>query len=236
MSQYSPKNAAIWLSLAFQAGAINAGGYLACHRFVTHTTGFGTLFGTELSAGDWTSALGMLSVPLFFLIGSMIAAYFVDQRMLRNEKPHYPIVMFLMFVSMLIVTAGGLAGAFGDFGEELKLTRDYTLLALLTMTSGIQNATITSAFGAIIRTTHLTGLTTDLGIGLTRILTGSYRHAKTDEIHATWMRLGIITAFVFGSFVAFVYMKAHYWGFAIPCSISFILFLISYKQYSKSEI
>lgn len=230
LSHYSPKNAAIWLSLAFQAGTINAGGFLACHRFVTHTTGFATLFGTEMAYKNWVGALGMLSVPVFFLLGSMIAGFFVDHRLLEGKHPDYPVVLFLMTTFMLTVTIGGVSGAFGDFGEELTLTRDYALLALLTMTCGIQNAMVTSVFGAVIRTTHLTGITTDLGIDLVRLLTGTYRHTKSDEVRATWMRIGIISAFVFGSFASFVYLTHHYWGFAIPTVISLMLFILSYVE------
>ena len=34
-----------WFLLAFLGGHVNAGGYLACHRFVSHVTGFATLAG-----------------------------------------------------------------------------------------------------------------------------------------------------------------------------------------------
>ena len=48
---------------------------------------------------------------------------------------------------------------FGEFGEEVRLKRDYFFLALLCAASGLQNAAITTASGATVRTTHLTGLT-----------------------------------------------------------------------------
>src|SRR4051812_2049393 len=89
IAQFNPQNVAIWLSMAFQAGAINAGGFLACHRFVTHATGFATLFGTEFTQGHLTTAFSMLSVPLFFLIGAMISGFFIDRRLRRNERPRY---------------------------------------------------------------------------------------------------------------------------------------------------
>src|SRR2546423_1740404 len=123
LSHYSPKNAAIWLSLAFQAGTINAGGFLACHRFVTHTTGFATLFGTEMANRNFTGAIGILSVPIFFLVGAMIASYFVDNRLLQNRHPDYPVVLFLMTIFMTTVTIGGCRGAFGEFGEQMTLAR-----------------------------------------------------------------------------------------------------------------
>jgi uncharacterized membrane protein YoaK (UPF0700 family) len=229
LADYDKKNAAIWLSLAFQAGAINAGGFLACHRFVTHTTGFATHFGAEAAQGHWFSALGMLSVPLFFLIGSMTSAFFVDHRMAHHKAPQYFQSFGLMFLTMLFVTVAGHNGVFGVFGEPMSMSRDYFLLALLCWCSGLQNATITSASGAVVRTTHLTGITTDLGIGLIRALA----HQNNDKVRkaeflANWMRMGLILFFILGSFAAsFVFLKEQYSAFAIPAAISLVLTIVA---------
>ncbi|WP_415063824.1 YoaK family protein [Bdellovibrio sp.] len=228
LSHYSHSNVAIWLSMAFQAGAINTGGYLSCHRFVSHVTGFGTLIGTEAASGKWIPALGMLTVPGFFIGGTMLSAYFVDRRIQTNQRPLYPVVMFLIFVLTMAVTAGGNLGYFGEFGAPI-VNKDYLLLAALCLACGIQNATVTSAFGAIIRTTHLTGITTDLGIGLVRMIFHSHKiQPRTNEIRANWMRLGLIGSFILGSFAsAYVYLHAQYWGFLIPGGIATILFFWS---------
>lgn len=233
LSTYSPRNMAIWFSLAFQAGTINIGGYLACHRFVTHTTGFATLFGAEIAKGNIRTALGMFTVPLFFLTGSMIAGIFVDRRINQGLRPHYSIVMFLMAINMLFVLLLGINNNFGIFGSELLLEQDYYLLALLCLTSGLQNGTITVASSAVVRTTHLTGITTDLGIGLVRALTQSYRLPRREEIQANWMRLGIILSYILGSWLAgVIFFKAEYWGFLLPFLISTGLWLMSlyYKR------
>lgn len=234
LSHYSKSNVAIWLSMAFQAGAINTGGYLSCHRFVSHVTGFGTLVGTEAATGKLVPSLGMLAVPGFFIGGSMLSAFFVDRRIQTNRRPLYPIVMFLILSLTLAVAVFGTLGYFGKFGAPI-MTKDYLLLAALCLACGIQNGTITSAFGAIIRTTHLTGITTDLGIGVVRILTQSHKiQPRTNEIRANWMRAGLIVFFTLGSFIsAYVYIHAEYWGFLIPCGIATILFfwsLIHFKQ------
>ena len=76
----SPKFAYFWIVLSFQAGALNAAGYLACHRFVSHVTGYGTLYGVEASRVQWSEAWGMLSVPIFFILGAMVSAFYVDRR------------------------------------------------------------------------------------------------------------------------------------------------------------
>ncbi len=228
LSNYSWQNLTVWLSLAFQAGCINVGGLLSCHRFVTHTTGFATFFGAELAKKDYTTAIGLLTVPAFFLIGSMISAYLVDRRIQRNLKPKYTQVLFLMWLSLALIFIGGVKQKFGQFSQP-DMEKDFVLLSLLCLASGLQNATVTSAFGAIVRTTHLTGLTTDLGIGIIRVLTHSHEiNSRKNEIKANFMRTGIIFSFCLGSyFAAKIFYAYEFWGFIIPASIASFLFLWS---------
>lgn len=228
-SHFSKQSVIVWLSLAFQAGAINTGGYLACHRFVTHTTGFATLFGEETAKGSFLTGLGMLSVPVFFLVGSMLSAFYIERSILNNERPRYSSVFLIMSSFLAIVVLMGSAGIFGEFGRPADLASDYTLLALLSLTSGMQNATVTSAFGAVVRTTHLTGITTDLGIGIMRMF---YKNVKNHnkETKANWMRMGIILCFILGSLISsIIFFKVAYFGFAIPFAISVLLLIFSIK-------
>ena len=230
-NNYSPKKFLIWISFAFQAGCINVGGFLACHRFVTHTTGFATFFGSEMAQGEFQMAFGYLSVPLFFLIGAMFSAFFTDRRSLHNQRPNYIIVFGAMWMCLLTVFLLGIKDFFGVFGEEITLSKDYQLLALLSLSSGIQNAMITSVSKAVVRTTHLTGLTTDLGIGLIRIFSSTDHQFKHNETQAIRMRVGIIIGFILGSWLgASVFYKHHYWGFTIPLSITSIFLVISIKN------
>lgn len=237
LSHYSRGNAIIWLSLAFQAGSINAGALLACHKFVSHTTGFATVFGSEVGQGRWMTGLSILSIPIFFLIGTMIAAFFIDRRIQKDLRPLYPVVMGLLFSLLLWVTSAGVEGYFGVFGADLDLTTDYAMLAALAMACGLQNATITSSFGAIVRTTHLTGLTTDLGIGLMRVLTRSHRlNTRSNEIRANTMRLGIIMAFSMGAFISTLfYIQLQYLGFMVPTVIALAVFIWSVFRFFNSQ-
>lgn len=235
LSHYSSGNVIAWLVMAFQAGTINTGGFLSCHRFVSHVTGFGTLIGTEAAQGHWSDVVSLISVPGLFLGGAMLSAFFVDRRIQTNRRPLYPVVLFLIFLLTLAVTICGTMGVFGGFGAPVSMERDYILLAALCLACGLQNATVTSAFGAIVRTTHLTGITTDLGIGMMRVLSHSHKiQPRANEIRANWMRIGIISSFVFGSLIsAYVYIHAEYWGFLIPCTIATILFLWSTVHFTK---
>lgn len=231
LSYFSRRNVAIWLALAFQGGTINAGGFLACGRFVSHVTGFATMSGAELARQHWFGAVGMLSVPIFFVFGAMTSGFLIDRRLLRGLNAHYATAAGLMAATNLAILILGTRGAFGAFGEPLTLARDYALLILLCFSSGLQNALVTSASGAVVRTTHLTGLTTDLGIGLVRILSHVDRDKRRFETRANRMRIGIFASFTLGSAAAaFIFLTHQYWGFVIPATISMGLWGLTFAH------
>jgi len=216
------------MSMAFQAGLLNVGGFMACHRFVSHVTGFATFFGHELSQGQTHEALGMLAVPIFFLVGVMVSGFLVDLRIKLNKKPQYYVAFAMVFLLLLFVFIAGTNGFFGKFGDPNLERHSYTLLAILCLVCGIQNGTITSVSKAVVRTTHLTGMTTDLGIGLVRFLN---RHKipnySDEENYAILMRIGIIVFFALGSVVgAIAFDKFAFSGFLLPLITSGLLLCV----------
>lgn len=228
ISEDNRSNIPIWMTLAFQAGVINIGGFMACHRFVSHVTGFATFFGVEMSRSHYFDAIGMLAVPLFFLVGVMISGQLVDIRIRKHLNPQYHLTFGFIFILILIVFFGGVFNFFGSFGTPLDLKRDYLLLALLCLACGVQNGTISTVSKSMIRTTHLTGITTDFGLGLIRL---ANRGRKGLECHgesrATMLRLGIIFFFGLGSILGGVtFAEFGYLGFLLPVFSSGGLFAL----------
>lgn len=211
-----------WFLLSFSGGAINAGGFLATGRFVSHVTGFATLFGVDITNHEIAAALGILSVPIFFLLGAFIAGLLIDLPMHKGNKPHFDWVMGLSSSCLLFASVGGELLHFGTFGESIGLQNSYVLLVLLCLSCGLQNAAITSSSGRSVRTTHLTGLTTDLGLGLARIFAFNLKDNQlSSELRANYLRMGSIAAFIFGSAVgALIFINFGYKGFILPGLIS----------------
>jgi uncharacterized membrane protein YoaK (UPF0700 family) len=208
-----------WFLLAFIAGCVNAGGWLGAHRFVSHVTGFATLFGVSAAAGNIDQAVGYLTIPGFFLLGVITSAYLVDRPFHRGERPQYAWVMGAVCVCLLLVSLGGYVSWLGTFGSEPRLREDYAFLALLCMASGLQNAAITTATGATVRTTHLTGLITDLGIGWVRAL--SDRKLYRTEMRANRLRIGTFLSFALGSAVAaYLFIKLQFQAFLLPAALA----------------
>ena len=237
ISQYSKNNVILWMIMAFQAGLLNIGGFMACHRFVSHVTGFATFFGSEVSKGEFRNALAMLAVPLFFLFGAMLSGVLVDLRLQQQQKPKYYITFGVMFVLILAVAIAGAIGRLGEFGAQLELSQDYTLLILLCLVCGIQNGTITTVSKSVVRTTHLTGITTDLGVGLIRLLNRKKLGDRVaGEKNANLMRIGIIAFFGMGSIVGgYAFSRFGHAGFFIPTLTSGGLFatMIYFQVYLK---
>lgn len=216
-----------WFLLSFNAGCINAGGFLATGRFVSHVTGFATLFGVSWVKEDFDVALGILSVPAFFLLGAFLAGLLIDRPLKLGHTPRFDIVMGLAALCLLLAAWGGELTHFGSFGDSIHLQQNYILLSLLCLSCGLQNAAITSSSQSSIRVTHLTGLTTDLGIGLAKLLTinsisgFSNDQAFKKEVKLNQLRLGSIISFVIGSGVgAWFFIELGYKGFVIPSCIA----------------
>lgn len=225
-----------WFLMSFLAGAVNAGGFMACQRFVSHITGFATLAGVDVALGKWSDAVAALSIPIYFLAGVLIAGSLSEGRMARGKRPLYPVIMGIMTLSLGLVTVGGVLGWFGAFGAEVSYTDDYMLLALLCGSSGLQNASISSASGGTLRTTHLTGTTTDLGLGLVRgyFMKSSEEHRRK-ELAINLRRITILASFILGGAIsAILYLRFGYAAFLLPTLIGLYLTKASYQELSSS--
>lgn len=218
-----------WFLLSFLAGSVNAGGWMGAHRFVSHVTGFATLAGYDAAIGNWREAIGILTVPIYFLGGVVISAYLVDRRIQQQRVPRYDLVMGLITGLLLLAGLGGHFGMFGIFGHEVELRVDYFFLALLCAASGLQNSAVTSASSSTLRTTHLTGITTDLGIGLVRLMSLPKENlSRYKETKVNILRVATIFSFMAGSGVgAFVFLKLNYLGFLLPAGLAFYATLIA---------
>lgn len=212
-----------WLLLSFNAGCINSGGFLAAGTFVSHVTGFATLFGVNLAESKTMTAIGTLSVPIFFLLGSVTAGLLIDRPIHLGRKPHFDFVMLISAICLLAAAFAGRLEQFGVFGANEHLGTTYVLLVLLCLASGLQNAAITASSGSSVRTTHLTGLTTDLGLGIARFISNHDRRDERVRLEAktNWLRVATILTFALGSTVgAWLFLKVHYLGFILPATIA----------------
>lgn len=155
-------NLQLGLMLAWIAGAANASGFLVVHQYTSHMTGMVSTIADALALGRIGLAWITLVSIACFVLGSAACALCVQwaRRRVRHE---YALALLVQAVLMLLF--GLLAGR---VVPEVSLTLHMTAW-LLCLMMGWQNAMITKLSHAEIRTTHVTGLLTDVGIGLGRL-------------------------------------------------------------------
>jgi len=176
-------------------------------------TGFAAHFSNAVVSKNLVQVVYFVLVPVFFLIGAFFSALFTEIRRKRKLSPVYIHVLSLLAFLYLLVSLFGRADLFGRFGEPLSNFRDFILLSILTFSCGAQNALFTHYSNSIIRTTHLTGLTTDLGIGLAKVFVAGDSH----EAPINHLRMELIGFFILGSLVgAFVFPVYEFLGFLLP--------------------
>ena len=150
--------------LAFVAGAANAGGFLAVGQYTSHMTGILSSVADNLVLGQLVLAGAGVGAVLAFLLGAMTTAWLVNWGLRRELRSAYGLPLMLE-ASLLLV--------FGLFGAAISLFTTVFLpltVVLLCFIMGLQNAVITKISRAVIRTTHITGLLTDFGIELGKLL------------------------------------------------------------------
>ncbi len=168
--------------LALLAGVVNAIGLLGFqHQAVSHISGTVTLLGTSIEAFD-QQTFHLFMVLLSFLLGATLSGLFIESTALRLGR-RYGVALCIesamLFIAYLML-------------KEDHITGQYFASAAC----GLQNAMITTFSGAVVRTTHMTGIITDLGIMIGARLRGErfdYRKAKLFLFIFTGFLLGGVT-------------------------------------------
>ncbi len=199
--------------LAFVAGVINAIGLLGVeHQAISHLSGTATQLGASLLQGSTSLTLHLSGIIVSFFAGATLCGVLLRSSALKLGR-HYDTVLAieaaLLFSAMHLLSHGNYVGLFAA-----------------SMACGLQNAMITTYSGAIIRTTHLTGIVTDLGLMLGDVLRGAALPKRKVALFCL-----IASGFILGGTVgAALFNWLAFWAFAIPATICTVLAL-SYRLY-----
>jgi uncharacterized membrane protein YoaK (UPF0700 family) len=201
-----PRHALSWFLLSGSAGAVNGFAFLECQQYVTHVTGTATRLG--LAWHSWSLAAEYTTVLVAFILGATTSVLWLQGRVSRGMQPNWAAPLILVALILAAVAVAGRYGAFEPFGSQVAADPPpFVLLSLLAFAMGLQNAAVATTTGLAVRTTHLTGPATDLGIHL-----GAAWFAQGEQritaLKAAMLRGGKILAFTAGA------------GFALPLAES----------------
>ncbi len=156
-------NEHLGFALAFVAGAANAGGFLAVAQYTSHMTGILSSMADNLVLGYVGMSAAGLGALLSFLCGAACSAVLINWA--KRQRLHSAYALSLMLEAFLLLCFG-LAGA--NLTHHMGFYVSLTVM-LLCFIMGLQNAIITKISHSVIRTTHVTGVVTDLGIELGKL-------------------------------------------------------------------
>jgi uncharacterized membrane protein YoaK (UPF0700 family) len=234
--------------LPFVAGAVNASGFFIIGTYTSHVTGSVARVGDDLAQGNVKGAFSAAFLVLSFYLGALLAASLAERARVRNKSP-YSGTLEVETLTLIAITFLGITEP-----KSVPWLNTVTT-ASLCLAMGMQNALVTNLSGAVVRTTHLTGIVTDMGIETVRafrwmlhlsrdpkspgLLRSLVRYRSFPELKMLRLHTAIFVSFVLGAVIGpYLYLRHSYASMLLP--IAMMLLLIAFDRLvgfrSKQEL
>lgn len=206
--------------LSFVAGVVNVAGFLAVQKLTTNVTGHFAFFVDEVFKQNFSESLHYFLYILFFFLGSFFSSFSIELTSKINDRFIYRIPVIAEILILLLVSI---------FGEQLISESPNLLAHSLLFAMGLQNSLVTRISNATVRTTHLTGLFTDLGIELSQLFFYKLREQKDKLYSSIKLRLTIICFFFLGGLLGgIIYSEINLYVLTIAAAL--LLFGLIYDN------
>lgn len=189
------------------AGAVNATSFFSVGNYTSHVTGNVSRIGDELVQGHLELARYAAMLVAAFFAGAVFVSICAELAR-RRSKARYALPLVVEAIALSMVIVATLNGS---------LSEHRSFAGLICFAMGIQNGLVTRISGAVVRTTHLTGVMTDFGLETARVgfwlsdqlrplswrerlafLTRAHRLVELDRLR---LHGGIILSFLSGSII-----------------------------------
>jgi uncharacterized membrane protein YoaK (UPF0700 family) len=149
--------------LSFVAGVVNITGVLAVRVLTTNVTGHFAYFSEDIFIGNYQVATIYIVFVLAFLLGAFLSSFLIEVVPRKYESVSYTVPLAIEITILCLVGLIGRQSSLLDAHGQL-------ISCAMLFAMGLQNALVTKVSQSVVRTTHLTGLFTDLGIELSQLL------------------------------------------------------------------
>ena len=215
-------NLALASLLSSIAGALNAVGFLIAGSFTANMTGNISMFAETLAQRDMLLALSFLGLVAAFIFGATAAAFAIQTGEKYQHRSAYALV--IAFEALMLLA---LASVFIPHPESAQETH---LIIVLSFVMGLQNATTTMISKAQVRTTHVSGMATDIGIELAALAAG--QDARQTALPKLLLHALTLACFAAGGILGAVsFSYTGYWLFVV---LAAILLLITLPEVLRS--
>lgn len=178
--------------LSFVAGIVNVCGFFAFRVLTTNVTGHYAYFADNIVRKNYSFAFYTACFLLSFLLGAFTSGTLLEITLRKNKRyaGALPITIEICLIAIVAFSSTNIA-----------LHYPYLLSCVLLFAMGLQNALVTKISSSVVRTTHLTGLFTDLGIELSQLIFYWRKDQKKALVTSVNLRFAIIAFFFAGCII-----------------------------------
>lgn len=185
-------NLAIASLLSFVAGLVNVVGFFSVGKLTTNVTGHFAFFVDEAFRMNYNAAFHVALYIFFFFLGAFFSNFMVE--LYSRIRETYTFIFPVLFEAVILTIIA--------FGGRVFMNANPDIIAFsLLFAMGMQNSLVTSISNSVVRTTHLTGLFTDMGIEFSQLFFFKDQEHKQKLIKSIKLRLTIIWLFFAGGVV-----------------------------------
>lgn len=207
--------------LSFVAGIVNISGVFYIKTLTTNVTGHFAFFAEEVVLSNHRLALTYMAYVVCFLLGSFVSG-FLMQLVVRQKKGMSPVLIPIILEIFIIAMVW-----YYSYSADWTEYKTHIIAASLLFAMSVQNALVTLVSNSIVRTTHLTGLFTDLGIEWAQL----YFYRKPIERkrlkQSISLRLAIIAFFFLGCIIG-GFLYKHFSFHALLAAVLVLLYALLY--------
>jgi len=204
--------------LSFVAGIVNVAGFLAVQRLTTNVTGHFAFFVDEILQFNFWQGFVYFLYIFFFFLGSFVSNFLIEFMSKEKHKHIYTIPTLMESFILLAIAL---------YGKVLIANAPNLLAFSLLFSMGLQNSLVTTISNAAVRTTHLTGLFTDLGIELSQLFFYKQTEQKNKLTSSIKLRFTIICFFFVGGIFGGISYTAIGLYVLAPAGVALLFGLIS---------
>lgn len=189
---------------AIAAGMVNVTSVILFFSFTSNVTGHYAILAQEISRGNWYQALVVFSWIALFFLGNFTSNLFLVTGTFRTRYLTHATPVLLEICCLLFV-AIYMESKYQGYLNETEL-----LIALMLFAMGLQNGLVAAISNSAVKTTHLTGLTTDLGLLFSSFVKVENRK-NPDLVNKAKLLMTIMISYMTGGIatgVIFLYLQS----------------------------
>lgn len=196
------------------AGALNAVGFLIAGSFTANMTGNISAFADHLANGAILISFSFLGLVIAFICGASLAAFAIQTGEKKSVRSIYALAIAAEAI-MLLLLGTALISSFANPHETF-------LVIVLSFVMGLQNAVTTMISRARVRTTHVSGMATDIGIELAAMVGDT--KSRQDAMPKLKLHSLTLTSFAVGGVCgALLFQLVDSWLFVIAAVVLLLI-------------